>query len=224
MKIRSDDYRVKEGEAVDLEKLPTRTAPLYGSKDEYQRAPARACGQVERAAAHALRFRKPARSSSSSRAWTAPGKTAPSATSCRASTRRAARCTVSSSRARKSSITTSSGAATGRCRNAGRIGIFNRSYYEEVLVVRVHPELLANQGLPSRARRQKGFWKDRYHSITGNGEAPPPQSARGSSRSSCICRRTSSASGLLARIDDPQKNWKFNRGGRDRAKALAVAT
>ena len=51
----------------------------------------------------------------------------------------------------RSSTTTSCGAARRRCPSAGRIGIFNRSYYEEVLVVRVHPELLARQKLPPRA-------------------------------------------------------------------------
>src|SRR6185295_13964533 len=47
----------------------------------------------------------------------------------------------------------------------GRIGIFNRSYYEEVLVVRVHPEILRAQGLPDEVLDEKSIWQERYRSI-----------------------------------------------------------
>jgi PPK2 family polyphosphate:nucleotide phosphotransferase len=47
----------------------------------------------------------------------------------------------------------------------GRIGIFNRSYYEEVLIVRVHPEMLLAQGLSEELRDEKTIWKERYRSI-----------------------------------------------------------
>jgi polyphosphate kinase 2 (PPK2 family) len=47
----------------------------------------------------------------------------------------------------------------------GRIGIFNRSYYEEVLIVRVHPEILRGEGLPNIVRDEKTVWRDRYRSI-----------------------------------------------------------
>ena len=47
----------------------------------------------------------------------------------------------------------------------GRIGIFNRSYYEEVLVVRVHPEILRSQGLAEELRDEKTIWEERYRSI-----------------------------------------------------------
>ena len=47
----------------------------------------------------------------------------------------------------------------------GRIGIFNRSYYEEVLIVRVHPEILRSQGLPDALLDEKTIWQDRYRSI-----------------------------------------------------------
>jgi polyphosphate kinase 2 (PPK2 family) len=51
---------------------------------------------------------------------------------------------------------------TCRLPERGRIGIFNRSYYEEVLVVRVHPELLRSQGLPEQLRNEKNIWEQRY--------------------------------------------------------------
>src|SRR5271170_7047475 len=47
----------------------------------------------------------------------------------------------------------------------GRIGIFNRSYYEEVLIVRVHPEILRGEGLPGKLLDDKTLWHDRYRSI-----------------------------------------------------------
>ena len=54
---------------------------------------------------------------------------------------------------------------TCRLPERGRIGIFNRSYYEEVLVVRVHPEILRGQGLPHELVDEKNLWKERYRSI-----------------------------------------------------------
>src|SRR5271154_2965589 len=54
---------------------------------------------------------------------------------------------------------------TCRLPERGKIGIFNRSYYEEVLVVRVHPEVLRNQGLPPELRDEKNIWEERYRSI-----------------------------------------------------------
>jgi polyphosphate kinase 2 (PPK2 family) len=53
---------------------------------------------------------------------------------------------------------------TCRLPERGRVGIFNRSYYEEVLVVRVHPEILRSQGLPVELRDEKSIWDDRYRS------------------------------------------------------------
>ena len=78
----------------------------------------------------------------------------------------------------------------------GRIGIFNRSYYEEVLIVRVHPEILRVQGLPdASARRNCGLARpisfDRR-----SGETPPSPTVPASSSSTFTCRRTSSESGF----------------------------
>jgi len=102
---------------------------------------------------------------------------------------------------------------TRRLPPSGRIGIFNRSHYEEVLVVRVHPQILENQRLPAACRltspkNEKRFWANRYESIVGferhlarNGVkilkfflhiSPEEQRQR-----------------LLARLDEKGKNWKF---------------
>jgi polyphosphate kinase 2 (PPK2 family) len=55
--------------------------------------------------------------------------------------------------------------ATRKLPERGRIGIFNRSYYEEVLIVRVHPEILRSQRLPDGLVNEKTIWRDRYRSI-----------------------------------------------------------
>lgn len=90
----------------------------------------------------------------------------------------------------------------------GRIGIFNRSYYEETIVVRVHPEFLTAQKLPSKLVT-KDIWDDRFRDIcnferylTNNGMA--------------VCKfflhvsRDEQKKRFLERIDDPAKNWKFS--------------
>ncbi|MFO1082019.1 MAG: polyphosphate kinase 2 family protein [Reyranellaceae bacterium] len=91
----------------------------------------------------------------------------------------------------------------------GRIGIFNRSYYEEVLVVKVHPELLERQKIPSRLIGKK-IWDERYEDIrhverylTRNGIV--------------VCKfflhlsRKEQRKRFLERLDNPDKNWKFSR-------------
>ena len=90
----------------------------------------------------------------------------------------------------------------------GRIGIFNRSYYEEVLVVRVHPEYLRNQRLPSKLVG-KDIWKERYEDIC-NVE-------RYLSRNGVIIRKfflhvskKEQKNRFLERLDNPAKNWKFS--------------
>jgi PPK2 family polyphosphate:nucleotide phosphotransferase len=99
--------------------------------------------------------------------------------------------------------------ATCRLPERGRIGIFNRSYYEEVLVVRVHPELLRNQGLSEEMHDPKSLWEERYRSIVDLEN----HLHRNRTRTVKIFLHLSQEEQrkrLLARIDDPQKNWKFS--------------
>lgn len=91
----------------------------------------------------------------------------------------------------------------------GRIGIFNRSYYEETLVVQVHPELLANQRIPDANPNDKSFWKARYKDINQFEK----HLVRNGTRIVKIFLHLSKAEQkrrLLARMDDPAKNWKFS--------------
>lgn len=98
---------------------------------------------------------------------------------------------------------------TCRLPERGRIGIFNRSYYEEVLVVRVHPEELRNEGLSKELRNDKSKWEDRYRSIVDFEK----HLDRNSTRVVKIFLHLSKGEQrkrFLERIDDPEKNWKFS--------------
>ena len=98
---------------------------------------------------------------------------------------------------------------TYRLPERGRIGIFNRSYYEEVLVVRVHPEILANQGLPDEILNRKSFWKDRYRSIVEQEEHLYLNGTR-IIKVFLHISKEEQRNRFLERIDDPDKNWKFS--------------
>jgi len=91
----------------------------------------------------------------------------------------------------------------------GRIGIFNRSYYEEVLVVRVHPEILRSEGLPGELGDRKNFWEERYRSIVDLEE----HLHRNGTRTVKVFLHISpeeQRKRFLERIDEPEKNWKFS--------------
>ena len=91
----------------------------------------------------------------------------------------------------------------------GEIGIFNRSYYEEVLVVRVHPEILRSQGLSEELRDEKTIWKERYRSIMDL----ESHLYRNGTRTIKIFLHLSideQRKRFLERIDEPEKNWKFS--------------
>jgi len=91
----------------------------------------------------------------------------------------------------------------------GRIGIFNRSYYEEVLVVQVHPEILQNQGLPEELQDEKTVWRDRYRSIV-DFENHLYRNGTRIVKFFLHVSQEEQRKRLLARIDDPDKNWKFS--------------
>jgi len=93
----------------------------------------------------------------------------------------------------------------------GRIGIFNRSYYEEVLVVRVHPELLAAQRLPGPREPDDDFWQDRFRSIT-EFEAHQHRNGMRIVKIFLHVSKDEQRQRLLERIDTPAKNWKFQAG------------
>jgi PPK2 family polyphosphate:nucleotide phosphotransferase len=92
----------------------------------------------------------------------------------------------------------------------GRIGVFNRSYYEEVLVVRVHPEILAKQRVP-KSLVGKDIWQERFDDI----RAFEKHMARNGTKILKFFLNVSKEEQkkrFLERIDEPDKNWKFNAG------------
>ena len=93
----------------------------------------------------------------------------------------------------------------------GRIGIFNRSYYEEVLIVRVHKELLRAENLPEEILDDKNIWDERYRSIRDL-EAHLYRNGTRIVKFFLHISQEEQRKRFLARIDEPEKNWKFNRG------------
>ena len=98
---------------------------------------------------------------------------------------------------------------TCRLPERGRIGIFNRSYYEEVLVVRVHPEILQNEGLSEELRDEKAVWKERYRSID-NFESHLHVNGTRVVKIFLHLSQEEQRKRFLERIDKPDKNWKFS--------------
>ena len=99
---------------------------------------------------------------------------------------------------------------TCRLPERGRIGIFNRSYYEEVLIVRVHPEMLSKQRLPDELTDAQTIWKDRYRSIVDLEKHLHCNGTR-IIKFFLHLSKEEQRKRFLKRIDDPNKNWKFSR-------------
>ena len=93
----------------------------------------------------------------------------------------------------------------------GRIGVFNRSYYEEVLAVRVHPHYLASQRLPPTPPQQQTLWQQRYESIR-NYEKHLAMNGTVVVKFWLNVSKDEQRDRFLARLREPEKNWKFNSG------------
>ncbi|HZQ74591.1 MAG TPA: ADP-polyphosphate phosphotransferase [Burkholderiales bacterium] len=98
--------------------------------------------------------------------------------------------------------------AAQRLPGRGRIGIFNRSHYEEVLVVRVHPEILARQGLPQETL-EDDLWENRYRSIR-HFERHLHRNGTRIAKFFLHLSKEEQRKRFLARIDEPNKNWKLS--------------
>ena len=91
----------------------------------------------------------------------------------------------------------------------GRIGIFNRSYYEEVLIVRVHPEILSTQGLPDAQLDENSVWKERYRSIVDL-ENHLYRNGTRIIKFFLHLSKEEQRKRFIERVDEPDKNWKFS--------------
>jgi PPK2 family polyphosphate:nucleotide phosphotransferase len=107
---------------------------------------------------------------------------------------------------------------TTRCLpERGRIGIFNRSYYEEVLIARVHPEILRGEGLPSREAKDGRIWRRRYESILGL-ERHLHRNGTRIVKFFLHLSKEEQRKRFLQRLDDPDKRWKFSQADLEERK------
>jgi PPK2 family polyphosphate:nucleotide phosphotransferase len=208
MKIRAQDYRVAEGHRVRLHKWPTLVEPAYASKAQYEKLLARHVTQLSslqhlfyacNGYALLLIFQ----------AMDAAGKDG--VIQHVMSGVNPQGCQVFSFKHPSASELQHDflWRTTRDLPERGRIGIFNRSYYEEVLIVRVHPEILQSEGLPAKAAGEHEIWKHRYRSIV-NLERHLHANGTRVVKFFLHLSKEEQRQRFLARIDEPQKNWKFS--------------
>jgi PPK2 family polyphosphate:nucleotide phosphotransferase len=207
VKINPNDFRLREGDKVNLRKRPTLIDPVYSSKAKYRKILQQ---HVERLSAmqqlhysthrHALLL--------IFQGMDAAGKDG---------VIRHVMSGVNPQGCQVFSFKTPSAAelehdflwrTTRDLPERGRIGIFNRSYYEEVLVVRVHRDLLRDEGLADAPHREK-LWHDRYRSIRDLEQHLSANATR-VIKIFLHLSKEEQRRRFLARIDAPEKNWKFS--------------
>ena len=208
MKIKSSDFRVREGDDVDLKKRPTLIDPAYKSKEQYAELIKE---HVEQLSAmqqlhyatnrHAILL--------IFQAMDAAGKDG------------AIRHVMSGVNPQGCQVFSFKHPSATELEHdflwrttrdlpeRGRIGIFNRSYYEEVLIVRVHRHILLGEGLPDPPHHDKKLWHERYRSIT-NLERHLYVNGTRIIKFFLHLSKEEQRKRFLARIDEPDKNWKFS--------------
>lgn len=208
MKINPDDFRVPPGKKVDLKKWPTQVKPVYDSKKAYHH---RLQSQVEELSElQQLQY-------ASNRyavllifqAMDAAGKDG------------AIRHVMSGVNPQGCQVFSFKHPSpveldhdflwrtTLSLPERGHIGIFNRSYYEEVLIARVHPEILQNERLPDPLTSSKTIWTERYRSIVDLEKHLHCNGTR-IIKFFLHLSKEEQRKRFLERIDDPDKNWKFS--------------
>jgi PPK2 family polyphosphate:nucleotide phosphotransferase len=208
MKINVSDFRVKEGEKVNLKKWPTQVEPIYKSKKNYHK---HLDGQVE--ALSALQRLQYASDRYAVllifQAMDAAGKDG--AIRYVMSGVNPQGCQVFSFKHPSATELDHDflWRSTQCLPERGRIGIFNRSYYEEVLIVRVHPEILSSQNLPDELLDKKSLWQNRYRSIVDL-ENHLDRNGTRIIKFFLHLSKEEQRQRFLDRIDKPEKNWKFS--------------
>ena len=210
MGIDSKDFKVKEGKNIDLKKWPTQIGPFYKSQDQYK--------DILQKHLHALRSRQEVLYASDQYALLIvfqgmDGAGKDSAIEHVMSGVNPQGCQVSSFKQPSSEELDHDflWRANQRLPERGKIGIFNRSYYEEVLVVRVHPHLLDHQNIPEELLNKKTIWDQRYHSIR-NWEKHLFLNGTKIIKIFLHISKEEQRRRFLKRIEQPEKNWKFNPG------------
>jgi PPK2 family polyphosphate:nucleotide phosphotransferase len=208
MKIRSKDFCVREGDKVNLKKWPTRADPVYKSKEQYQNLLQEHVAQLSSlqqllyaSNRHAVLL--------IFQALDAAGKDG--AIKHVMSGINPQGCQVFSFK-HPSAAELQHDFLWRTTRNLperGRIGIFNRSYYEEVLIARVHPEILHSEGIPDTPHQDRKIWHERYRSITDLERHLHDNGTR-IVKFFLHLSNEEQRKRFLARIDEPDKNWKFS--------------
>jgi PPK2 family polyphosphate:nucleotide phosphotransferase len=206
MAIHSKDYRVTAGETVELNQWPTRAEPAFSSKAHYQDILAE---HIQKLSAQQSRLYASGHYALLLifQGMDAAGKDG--AISHVMSGVNPQGCEVYSFKQPSAEELAHDFLWRTTCHlpERGRIGIFNRSYYEDVLIVRVHPELLHNEGLPDEEINQT-IWKTRYRSIVDL-ENHLDRNGTRIIKFFLHLSKAEQRMRFLARIDDPEKNWKF---------------
>jgi len=208
MKISSKDFCVREGDKVDLDKWPTRVDPVYKSKDQYKKL---LSDHVERLSVQQELLYASNRQAILLifQAMDAAGKDG--AIKHVMSGVNPQGCQVFSFKHPSATELEHDflWRTTRELPSRGKIGIFNRSYYEEVLIIRVHPELLKSEGLVYEPHSEKLVWHDRYRSIR-NLEKHLHINGTRIVKFFLHLSQEEQRKRFLARIDAPEKNWKFS--------------
>ena len=208
MRISSKDFRVPEGDEVNLKKWPTKVEPIYKSKEQYKELLEEHVAQLSSQQqllyasnryALLLIFQ----------AMDAAGKDG------------AIRHVMSGVNPQGCQVFSYKHPSAAELEHdflwrttrdlpeRGKIGIFNRSYYEEVLIVRVHPEILRSEGLLDVPHDEKAVWHDRYRPIT-NLERHLHDNGTRIIKFFLYLSKEEQRKRFLARIDEKDKNWKFS--------------
>jgi len=208
MKIDTKEFRVHEGEKVNLKKWPTEVSPVYKSKEQYQQLLQEHIQQLSEmqdllyASGHyalLLIFQ----------AMDAAGKDG--AIKHVMSGVNPQGCQVFSFKHPSAEELGHDFLWRTTCRlpERGKIGIFNRSYYEEVLIVRVHPDILRGEGLPDELLDPKTIWQERYKSIVDL-ERHLHRNGTLVIKFFLHLSKKEQRKRFLKRIEQPEKNWKFS--------------
>ena len=208
MKLDADRFRVREGDRVDLSRLPTRIDPLCKSKKDYRDELAHhvrklsAFQQLLYATnSHALLLIFQAMDAAGKDGTIKHVMSGVNPQGCQVFSFKH----PSATELQHDFLWRTTRVLPER----GRIGIFNRSYYEDVLIARVHPEIIQGEGLPDPASGEE-IWHQRYRSINALERHLHSNGTR-ILKFYLHLSKEEQASRFLQRIDDPDKNWKFSQ-------------
>jgi PPK2 family polyphosphate:nucleotide phosphotransferase len=208
MKLDIGEFRVPEGKKIDLGKWPTRIKPVYSSKQDYNKLLRRHVAQLSEkqellyaSDRYALLVIFQAMDAAGKDGAIAHVMSGVNPQGCQVFSFKH----PSATELQHDFLWRT----TRDLPERGRIGIFNRSYYEEVLIVRVHPEIFRGEGLPDALKDEKKVWHNRYRSIN-NLERHLHANGTRVVKFFLHLSKEEQRKRFLDRIDQPEKNWKFS--------------